>query len=126
GTSGLDVAREVAALRPGLPVVLFSGHIDEELRRKARELGVRELLGKLDAADELIHAIDRLAAADRGPALAPWRQGTSEAGRASGTSCPPTDRIARSTSFRPKRCVVTFSSGNRFDASWASASSHAL
>lgn len=54
-----------------LPVLLFSGHIDEELRRRARELGVRELLGQLDAADELIHAIDRLAAAERGPRPAP-------------------------------------------------------
>ena len=44
----------------------------------------------------------------------------------SGTPCPPTDLIARSTSFNPKRWVVTFSSGKRFEASWASASSQAL
>jgi PAS domain S-box-containing protein len=67
GMSGLDVAREVAAIRPDLPVVLFSGHIDDELRRKARELGVRQLLGKLDAADELTEAIDRLTAPQPGP-----------------------------------------------------------
>jgi signal transduction histidine kinase/CheY-like chemotaxis protein len=65
GTSGLDFAREVAALRPGLPVVLFSGHIDDELRRKARESGVRQLMGKLGAADELTEAIERLTAAPR-------------------------------------------------------------
>jgi PAS domain S-box-containing protein len=62
GMTGLDMAREVAAIRSDLPVLLFSGHIDEELRRKARELGVRELLGKLDAADELTEAIARLTA----------------------------------------------------------------
>ena len=62
GMSGLDIAREAAALRPDLPVIIFSGHIDEELRRKARELGVRQLLGKLDAPDELTEAIDRLTA----------------------------------------------------------------
>jgi PAS domain S-box-containing protein len=67
GTSGLDFAREVAALRPGLPVLLFSGHIDDELRRKARESGVRQLLGKLDAADELTEAIERLTAAPPRP-----------------------------------------------------------
>ena len=67
GMSGLDVAREVAAIRPDLPVMLFSGHIDDELRRKARELGVRQLLGKLDAADELTEAIDRLTAPQPGP-----------------------------------------------------------
>jgi|RhiMetdeSRZDD1v2_1073273.scaffolds.fasta_scaffold01681_9 PAS domain S-box-containing protein len=63
GMTGLDIAREVTAIRPELPVLLFSGHIDEELRRKARDLGVRELLGKLDAADELTEAIARLTAA---------------------------------------------------------------
>jgi PAS domain S-box-containing protein len=62
GMSGLEVAREVAAVRPELPVILFSGHIDEELRRRAGEVGVRELLGKLDAPDELTAAIDRLTA----------------------------------------------------------------
>jgi Response regulator containing CheY-like receiver, AAA-type ATPase, and DNA-binding domains len=66
GMTGLDIAREVAAIRPDLPVLLFSGHIDEELRRKARELGVRQLLGKLDAADELTEAIDRLTAPQPG------------------------------------------------------------
>jgi len=60
GLSGLDVAREAAAVRPDLPVVIFSGHIDDELRRKARALGVRQLLGKLDAPDELLETIDRL------------------------------------------------------------------
>ena len=38
---------------------------------------------------------------------------------------PPTERMARSTSFRPKRCVVTFSSGKRFEAICSSASSQA-
>lgn len=70
GMTGLDIAREVAAIRPDLPMVLFSGHIDEELRHKARELGVRQLLGKLDAADELTEAIDRLTAAAPGPDFA--------------------------------------------------------
>src|SRR4026209_160006 len=45
------------------------------------------------------------------------------------TSCtpwPPTDLMARSTSFNPKVWVVTFSSGKRCDASCCSASSQAL
>ena len=60
GLTGLDVAREAAAIRPDLPVIIFSGHIDEELRRRARELGVRQLMGKLDAPDDLTDAINRL------------------------------------------------------------------
>ena len=67
GMTGLDIAREVGAIRADLPVLLFSGHIDDELRRKARELGVRQLLGKLDAADELTEAIDRLTATRPAP-----------------------------------------------------------
>jgi len=58
--SGLDVARELSRIRPDLPVVIFSGHIDAELQRKARELGVRQLLNKLNASEELLDAIDRL------------------------------------------------------------------
>ena len=35
----------------------------------------------------------------------------------SGTPCPPTDRMAKSTSFKANRWVVMSSSGKRFDAS---------
>ena len=58
--SGLDVARELSRIRPDLPVVIFSGHINAELQRKARELGVRQLLDKLNAPEELLDATDRL------------------------------------------------------------------
>src|SRR6266852_9178548 len=53
-------------------------------------------------------------------------QGMSEAWITSGTPCPPTERMARSTSFNPNLWVVTFSSGKRLDASCARASSQAL
>ena len=56
----------------------------------------------------------------------PYSHGISEAWITSGTPWPPTERMARSTSFSPKRWVVTFSSGKRFEASCASASSQAL
>ena len=54
-----------------------------------------------------------------------YSHGISEAWITSGTPSPPTALIALSTSFRPKRCVVTSSSGKRFDASCSSASSQA-
>jgi len=60
GLSGLDVAREVARIRPDLPVVILSGRIDVELQRKARELGVREVLNKLDPQEELLRVTARL------------------------------------------------------------------
>src|SRR2546430_13023655 len=55
-----------------------------------------------------------------------YSQGMSDAWITSGTPWPPTDLMARSTSFSPNLWVVTFSSGKRFEASCASASSHAL
>jgi CheY-like chemotaxis protein len=58
--SGLDVARELSRIRPDLPVVIISGYVDDELRRTARELGVRQVLHKLHTLDELFEAIDRL------------------------------------------------------------------
>jgi len=58
--SGLDVARELSRIRPDLPVIIVSGYIDEELQRKALELGVRLLLNKQHDLDEFLAAIDRL------------------------------------------------------------------
>jgi PAS domain S-box-containing protein len=58
--SGLDVARELSKIRPDLPIAIFAGHIDAELVRKARALGIRQLLNKLNASEELLDAIDRL------------------------------------------------------------------
>ncbi len=46
GLSGLDVARRVREIRHDLPVVVSSGFIDDDLRAKAREAGVKELIPK--------------------------------------------------------------------------------
>ena len=51
--SGLDLARALARIRPGLPVVISSGYISEELRARALELGVRGLLQKERTLEEL-------------------------------------------------------------------------
>ncbi|MEQ1682244.1 MAG: ATP-binding protein [Burkholderiaceae bacterium] len=53
GGSGLDVARAVRALRPGLPVVISSGYLTEELRSTAARAGVRRLLQKENTVEEL-------------------------------------------------------------------------
>ncbi len=44
--SGLDVAREVARIRPTLPVVLTSGDLTEELVISSKQMGVRGVLNK--------------------------------------------------------------------------------
>jgi CheY-like chemotaxis protein len=60
GMSGLEVAREVARIRPELPVVVTSGYITEELRAKAPGAGVRQLVYKPNSAEELCEVVRRL------------------------------------------------------------------
>ena len=59
--------------------------------------------------------IDRIGCGSNGI----YCQGISEAWITSGTPWPPTDLMARSTSFSPNLWVVTFSSGKRLEASCA-------
>ena len=61
GMSGLDVARKVRAIRPDLPLAIASGFIDETLRAEAEGAGVRELIFKANALEELCDAFARLA-----------------------------------------------------------------
>jgi len=60
GLSGLEVAKELQRIRPGLPVVITSGYITEELAASARAVGVRQVLCKQDTVDELCESIQRL------------------------------------------------------------------
>jgi CheY-like chemotaxis protein len=60
GMSGLDVAREVRAIRADLPVAIASGFIDEELHAQAEGVGVRELIFKATAVEEFCEALARL------------------------------------------------------------------
>jgi PAS domain S-box-containing protein len=55
GLSGLAVAEQIAAIAPGLPVLITSGYVTEELLEQARALGVRGVLLKE-------HSLERLAA----------------------------------------------------------------
>ena len=67
GLSGLDVAREAAALRPELPVVISSGYIDDSLVTEARRLGVRALLHKQSAVDALAQTLTQVLDAGNAP-----------------------------------------------------------
>ncbi len=51
--SGLDLARETARLRPGLPVVPSSGFVSDGLRAEAQAAGVRHVLQKEHTLDQL-------------------------------------------------------------------------
>jgi signal transduction histidine kinase len=63
GLSGLDVAREVAAIRPGLPIAISSGLITDELCEAARRAGVLAVIEKENAFREIAPEVARLLAA---------------------------------------------------------------
>ena len=58
--SGLQVAKEVARLRPDLPVVISSGFLDNDLRQQIREAGVSHILPKPYSLDELACLVQTL------------------------------------------------------------------
>ena len=61
GMSGLDVAREIRTIRADLPVAVASGFIDEALHAQAGGAGVRELIFKASAVEDLCETFARLA-----------------------------------------------------------------
>ena len=58
--SGFELAHEVLALRPGVPVLMTSGYIRAEDEHLARAAGIRELVLKPVTMDELGRMLDRL------------------------------------------------------------------
>jgi signal transduction histidine kinase len=58
--SGLEVAREVAAIRPGLPIAISSGLITDELCEQARRAGVLAVIEKENAYRDIVPQVTRL------------------------------------------------------------------
>ena len=58
--SGLEVARQVHAIRADLPVVVASGFVDEALQTQAQAAGVREVIFKAEAMDGFCEVIARV------------------------------------------------------------------
>ncbi|TDS83713.1 C4-dicarboxylate-specific signal transduction histidine kinase [Comamonas sp. JUb58] len=59
GMPGSEFTLQVLAIRPELPVILVSGHVDLALERRAREAGVTALLHKPLALQELAECLAR-------------------------------------------------------------------
>jgi PAS domain S-box-containing protein len=59
GMSGIDVAREVMAIRRDLPVVITTGYVRAADVAVTREMGVRDLILKPDTIEELANIIAR-------------------------------------------------------------------
>jgi PAS domain S-box-containing protein len=66
GLSGLSVAEQLAGIAPGLPVIITSGYVTEELLEKAREIGVRAVLLKEHSLERLAREVHELLAAAAG------------------------------------------------------------
>ncbi len=60
GVSGLDIAREMLALRPDLPLALASGYLNDSLAARAKSLGIPHLLFKPGTVEEFVQMIDKL------------------------------------------------------------------
>ena len=60
GLSGIAVAEELRRIRPGLPVVITSGYVTDELVERARAAGAREVVYKPNTVDELCATICRV------------------------------------------------------------------
>jgi PAS domain S-box-containing protein len=60
GATGIDVIQEARRLRPGLPVILMSGLMSEELKEAARDHGADEFLAKPGNAEGLMAALQRV------------------------------------------------------------------
>jgi FixJ family two-component response regulator len=59
GMDGLELQRRVRAENPGLPVILISGHMDEQVRERALREGAVAFLFKPFDGEELLRLIQR-------------------------------------------------------------------
>lgn len=58
--NGVELAREVSRLRPGMPIILYTATSKAVSREKARKLGIQDYLLKPVTAGELHQAIRRV------------------------------------------------------------------
>jgi PAS domain S-box-containing protein len=58
--SGFEFARDILALRPGIPVLIATGYLRAEDDASARAIGVREVILKPTTMDEFGRVLDRL------------------------------------------------------------------
>jgi response regulator NasT len=57
---GLETARRIRDLRPDQVMILYTAFVDPELERKARDVGVSVVLGKVEGLESLEREITRL------------------------------------------------------------------
>lgn len=72
GRSGLDILKDLKALRPDLPVLVLSMHPEDQLGRRVLKAGASGYMNKESAPEELIKAVRKVLAGGMyvSPALA--------------------------------------------------------
>ena len=60
--NGVDVAYEIARIKPECPVILLSGVEDARFVKEALKAGVRGFVQKSQGSDDLVHAIEEVLA----------------------------------------------------------------
>jgi CheY-like chemotaxis protein len=58
--SGFDLARQLFAIRPDIPIVMTSGFVRPEDQERARRMGLRDLILKPDTIEQLGDTLDRV------------------------------------------------------------------
>jgi CheY-like chemotaxis protein len=58
--SGVDLARELLQIRPGMPILIASGYFGAADNERARSLGLPDLLLKPDTIEKLSQALHRV------------------------------------------------------------------
>ena len=58
GVSGLEIAREMLALRSDLPVLLASGYLNDEIVARAKAQGIEHVIFKPGTVEEFVRLID--------------------------------------------------------------------
>ena len=58
--SGLDVARELLAIRPDIGIVLTSGYLSDDLVESSRQLGIQHVIYKANTVNELCETLHRV------------------------------------------------------------------
>ena len=58
------MAEELTRIRSGLPIVMYSGYISDELRVAARHAGVSRIVPKANSYDELPAVVRQVLRAD--------------------------------------------------------------
>src|ERR1700689_1015237 len=65
GRSGLDVLRDIRALRPKLPVLILSMHPEDQYGKRVLRAGASGFMNKESAPEELIKAVNKVLAGGR-------------------------------------------------------------